>query len=66
MPPGITPPFVLRYSATSVPIVQTAISSDTLSEQQNQHSFREPSRITSDIRLLSKYGLAMILNKQNT
>ncbi len=35
MPPGITPPFVVRYSATSVPIVQIAISSDTLNEQQN-------------------------------
>jgi len=34
MPPGITPPFIVRYSATSVPIVQIAISSDTLTEQQ--------------------------------
>src|ERR1700731_1880485 len=34
MPPGITPPFIVRYSATSVPIVQIALSSDTLSEQQ--------------------------------
>src|ERR1700722_4560485 len=34
MPPGITPPFIVRYSATSVPIVQVAVSSDTLSEQQ--------------------------------
>ncbi len=34
MPPGITPPFIVRYSATSVPIVQLAISSDTLTEQQ--------------------------------
>src|SRR5216683_879293 len=34
MPPGITPPFIVRYSATSVPIVQIAVSSDTLNEQQ--------------------------------
>ncbi|HEV3256074.1 MAG TPA: efflux RND transporter permease subunit, partial [Gemmataceae bacterium] len=34
MPPGITPPFIVRYSATSVPIVQIAVSSDTLTEQQ--------------------------------
>src|SRR6266568_8408043 len=34
MPPGITPPYVVRYSATSVPIVQIAVSSDTLTEQQ--------------------------------
>jgi multidrug efflux pump subunit AcrB len=31
MPPGITPPYIVRYSATSVPI---AVSSDTLTEQQ--------------------------------
>src|SRR5258707_6216878 len=34
MPPGITPPFIVRYSVTSVPIVQVAVSSDTLTEQQ--------------------------------
>ncbi len=34
MPPGITPPYIVRYSATSVPIVQIAVSSETLSEQQ--------------------------------
>src|SRR5580693_9163656 len=34
MPPGITPPFIVQYSATSVPIVQIAVSSDTLTEQQ--------------------------------
>ena len=34
MPPGITPPYIVQYSATSVPIVQIAVSSDTLTEQQ--------------------------------
>src|SRR6266700_5649345 len=34
MPVGITPPYIVRYSATSVPIVQIAVSSDTLTEQQ--------------------------------
>src|SRR3954465_7819732 len=34
MPPGITPPYIVRYSATSVPIIQIAVSSDTLTEQQ--------------------------------
>jgi multidrug efflux pump subunit AcrB len=34
MPPGITPPYIVRYSATSVPIVQIAVSSDTLTEEQ--------------------------------
>src|SRR5437667_3095175 len=34
MPPGITPPYIVRYSATSVPVVQIAVSSDTLTEEQ--------------------------------
>jgi CzcA family heavy metal efflux pump len=34
MPPGITPPYIAQYSATSVPIIQIALSSDTLTEQQ--------------------------------
>ena len=33
-PPGTTPPFILAYNASSVPIVQLALSSDTLSEAQ--------------------------------
>src|SRR6202011_3501609 len=34
MPPGIAPPYIVQYSATSVPIVQIAVSSETLTEQQ--------------------------------
>jgi multidrug efflux pump subunit AcrB len=30
LPPGITPPLVLRYSATDVPIIQLSLSSSTL------------------------------------
>ena len=33
-PPGTTPPFILAYNASSVPILQLAMSSDTLSEAQ--------------------------------
>src|ERR1700761_8261555 len=33
MPPGTVPPLIMQYSATSVPIMQVAIESDTLSEQ---------------------------------
>ena len=33
-PPGTTPPFILAYNASSVPIIQMAMSSDTLSESQ--------------------------------
>ena len=32
MPPGITPPLILNYSASTVPILQLAFSSPTLSE----------------------------------
>jgi multidrug efflux pump subunit AcrB len=34
MPPGTTPPLVIRYSASNVPILQLAVNSDTLTEQQ--------------------------------
>ena len=34
MPPGMTPPFILQYSASDVPIVQLSLSSDKLSEQE--------------------------------
>jgi multidrug efflux pump subunit AcrB len=33
-PPGTTPPFVLSYNASSVPILQLALSSDTIPEQE--------------------------------
>src|SRR6266446_1772232 len=34
MPPGTTPPLIIRYSASNVPIIQLALESATLSEQQ--------------------------------
>jgi len=34
MPPGMQPPLVIQYNASSVPVLQLAISSDTLPEQQ--------------------------------
>jgi len=33
-PPGTTPPFVLSYNASSVPILQLALSSDSIPEQE--------------------------------
>ncbi len=33
LPPGITPPLVIKYSASSIPVVQLGLSSDTLPEQ---------------------------------
>ena len=35
-PPGATPPFILRYNASNVPVLQLALSSNTLSEQEVQ------------------------------
>jgi CzcA family heavy metal efflux pump len=34
LPPGITPPLIVRYSASNVPILQASVSSEELSEQQ--------------------------------
>ena len=34
MPPGQTPPLVIRYTASNVPILQYSLSSETLSEQE--------------------------------
>jgi multidrug efflux pump subunit AcrB len=34
MPPGVTPPFVLAYDASTVPILQLALSSPALSEAE--------------------------------
>ena len=34
MPPGIQPPIVVQFNASSVPVLQLSLSSDTLNEQQ--------------------------------
>ncbi|HEY6169256.1 MAG TPA: efflux RND transporter permease subunit, partial [Verrucomicrobiae bacterium] len=34
MPPGQTPPLIIRYNASTVPILQYAVTSKTLSEQE--------------------------------
>ena len=34
MPPGINPPWILRFGADTVPIIQLALSSDSLTESQ--------------------------------
>ncbi|MBS0448146.1 MAG: efflux RND transporter permease subunit [Proteobacteria bacterium] len=33
LPPGITPPLVIKYSASSIPVIQLGLSSPSLSEQ---------------------------------
>ncbi|WP_234745928.1 efflux RND transporter permease subunit, partial [Burkholderia sp. WTPI3] len=34
MPPGVTPPQILNYNASTVPVLQIALTSDTLDEQK--------------------------------
>ena len=34
MPPGIQPPIVVQFNASSVPVLQISLTSDTLNEQQ--------------------------------
>ena len=34
LPPGTTPPLIVLYSASTVPVIQIGLTSDTLSEQQ--------------------------------
>lgn len=34
MPPGIQPPIIIRFNASSVPIMQISLSSDTMSEEE--------------------------------
>ena len=34
LPPGITPPFIIRFSASNVPILQMGLSGEGMSEQQ--------------------------------
>lgn len=33
LPPGITPPLIIKYSASSIPVVQVGLSSPTMTEQ---------------------------------
>src|SRR5579885_2027397 len=57
LPPGTTPPLVIIYSASTVPVLQLGLTSDTLSEQElfdygtpsfacNWRRFREPRRLS--------------------
>src|ERR1700728_4461270 len=34
MPPGITPPLILNYNASTVPVLQIALTSNTIDEQK--------------------------------
>lgn len=60
MPPGITPPLILNYSASTVPILQMAFSSPTLSEARIrdlvQNSIRLPLTSVPGIALPTPMG----------
>jgi multidrug efflux pump subunit AcrB len=60
MPPGIQPPVVLRFSASSVPVIQLALSSETQSEAQiydyAQYRIRQTLTQVPGSTLPSPYG----------
>jgi len=60
LPPGINPPIVVRYSASSVPVIQVALSSDRLSEQHlfdyGQYRVRQALVTAPGVTLPAPYG----------
>lgn len=60
MPPGMTPPLILNYSASTVPILQMALSSGSLSEQAiydlGQNSIRPQLATVQGAAVPSPYG----------
>src|ERR1700753_257054 len=60
MPPGIQPPVIMRFSASSVPVVQLALSSEKQSEAQlydfAQYPIRQPLTQVPGSPLPSPYG----------
>ena len=60
MPPGIFPPSILKYDASSVPILQLGLESQTLSEQQlfdiGQNFIRTPLAMVQGAAVPSPYG----------
>jgi len=60
MPPGITPPLILNYNASTVPILQLALSSETLGEKdiydQGQNFIRPTLASVQGAAIPSPYG----------
>ena len=60
MPPGITPPLILNYNASTVPILQLALSSSRMSEQQlfdaGQNFIRPQLATVNGTSIPSPYG----------
>src|ERR1035438_6971244 len=59
-PPGTTPPSIIKYDASSVPILQLGLQSDTLSEQElydlGQQFIRTPLATIQGAAVPSPYG----------
>ncbi len=60
MPPGVQPPVVMRFSASSVPVIQLALSSDSLSQSAlydyGQYRIRQTLTTVPGSTLPSPYG----------
>ncbi|MEW6438775.1 MAG: efflux RND transporter permease subunit [Pseudomonadota bacterium] len=60
LPPGITPPYVLLFNASSVPVLQLALSSNSLSQAQlfdyAQNFIRPQLAIVAGAAIPSPYG----------
>ncbi|HAL21249.1 MAG TPA: RND transporter [Stenotrophomonas sp.] len=60
MPAGMTPPLILNYSASTVPVLQMAFSSPTLGESQirdlAQNSVRPPLTSIAGLAIPAPYG----------
>ena len=60
MPPGITPPLIIQYSASNVPILQASVSSKTLPEQSlldlSMNFLRNGLAVVQGAQVPSPYG----------
>ena len=60
LPPGINPPIVVRYSASAVPVIQLALSSDKQNEKQlydyAQYRVRQALVVAPGATIPSPYG----------
>lgn len=60
MPQGTQPPYIISYSANSVPIIQLVVSSDTLSEEElydyGQYRIRQSLAVVHGVTLPTPYG----------
>ena len=60
LPPGVTPPYILSYNASSVPILQLALSSKQLPQMQlfdlGQNFIRPQLATVAGAAIPSPYG----------